>query len=373
MDEDKEKKVKIVQFENSDYPTYFQLGYSGKKMVERTIKFLNPLLQKEKITLEDIKNYHRVIIYNLLKNFSRRHGTSYLVYIHNIFKQIMDDKNKVLFENDIKRLRKEYRRIRKKKDYLTPEEVINYLKQSQKQPKDLIIKFGISFQSLLGIRYSSLKYSSFEFTIGDLYQIINQRNRFWIQMFGGAYEKIKEIILQTMDQKEMRIFQNSKLVQGDKFVFYWKGNRYEKFSTNEYLLNLAEKIRRVRIKQIFYLTKRFAERDIGIKEERTKRLILLYKRWFLPYYFPYSSYTYWKSLREIFHKEISYHDLRRTFATELYEKGLDLFTIKNAMRHMDIKTTQLYIQDKETSKKIDEIFSPLFKSLANRGDKNENK
>ena len=36
------------------------------------------------------------------------------------------------------------------------------------------------------------------------------------------------------------------------------------------------------------------------------------------------------------------HDLRRTFATRLIDKNVDLVTVKNLMGHASITTTSLY-------------------------------
>ena len=47
------------------------------------------------------------------------------------------------------------------------------------------------------------------------------------------------------------------------------------------------------------------------------------------------------------------HDLRRTFATRLLEKGVDLNTVKTAMGHSNVQTTQRY--DKRDSKRLKKI------------------
>ncbi|WP_443743348.1 tyrosine-type recombinase/integrase [Sutterella sp.] len=41
-------------------------------------------------------------------------------------------------------------------------------------------------------------------------------------------------------------------------------------------------------------------------------------------------------------KEVTTHDLRRTFATRLLDKGVDIATVKNLMGHSNIATTTLY-------------------------------
>lgn len=51
------------------------------------------------------------------------------------------------------------------------------------------------------------------------------------------------------------------------------------------------------------------------------------------------------------------HDLRRTFATRLLDKGVDLITVKTAMGHSNVQTTQRY--DKRDSKRLKKIASLL--------------
>ena len=41
-------------------------------------------------------------------------------------------------------------------------------------------------------------------------------------------------------------------------------------------------------------------------------------------------------------KTVTTHDLRRTFATRLLEKNVDITTVKNLMGHCSITTTTLY-------------------------------
>ncbi|MFR1630423.1 MAG: tyrosine-type recombinase/integrase, partial [Sutterella wadsworthensis] len=41
-------------------------------------------------------------------------------------------------------------------------------------------------------------------------------------------------------------------------------------------------------------------------------------------------------------KTVTTHDLRRTFATRLLEKNVDITTVKNLMGHSSITTTTLY-------------------------------
>ena len=56
-------------------------------------------------------------------------------------------------------------------------------------------------------------------------------------------------------------------------------------------------------------------------------------------------------------KEVCVHTLRHTFATHLFEDGLDIITLKNLLGHEQIKTTMeyLHIAQLETIK----AFSPL--------------
>ena len=45
------------------------------------------------------------------------------------------------------------------------------------------------------------------------------------------------------------------------------------------------------------------------------------------------------------------HDLRRSFATNLIETGVDLFTVQNLMRHTSMETTRRYDMRGEETKK----------------------
>lgn len=51
----------------------------------------------------------------------------------------------------------------------------------------------------------------------------------------------------------------------------------------------------------------------------------------------------WGNLSGIGH--LSPHDMRRTFATNLAEKGISLEKLQRILGHQDIKTTQKYIKD----------------------------
>ena len=43
-------------------------------------------------------------------------------------------------------------------------------------------------------------------------------------------------------------------------------------------------------------------------------------------------------------KRITPHSFRRSFATNLYRKGVKLIEIRDAMGHKSVKTTELYIK-----------------------------
>ena len=49
-----------------------------------------------------------------------------------------------------------------------------------------------------------------------------------------------------------------------------------------------------------------------------------------------------RRMEEANHESATAHDLRRTFATRLLEKNVDITTVKNLMGHSSITTTTLY-------------------------------
>lgn len=46
-------------------------------------------------------------------------------------------------------------------------------------------------------------------------------------------------------------------------------------------------------------------------------------------------------------KRISAHSLRRSLATSLHNKGVDISGIKAVLGHTNISTTQIYVRDEE--------------------------
>jgi len=66
---------------------------------------------------------------------------------------------------------------------------------------------------------------------------------------------------------------------------------------------------------------------------------------------PLSTMSVWKIMRRrATQSGVSHftpHDLRRTFATRMLDVGADLDTIKEAMGHSSVQTTQRYVQNKE--------------------------
>ncbi len=56
-------------------------------------------------------------------------------------------------------------------------------------------------------------------------------------------------------------------------------------------------------------------------------------------------------------KEVSVHTLRHTYATHLFEDGLDILTIKDLLGHQSIDTTMIYLHVAQSGKT--KAFSPL--------------
>ena len=334
----------LIQFNITDYPNFMR--YKQIKNLRTAIGIINKALRINKIKRGDIENFDRKKIFKM-SEFIAMESASYLKFLRVLLRDIIPRDQSRTFEEDIIYLQRKYQRI-KKKQRLTPKELVDFIKYKSQSLQNLIIRFGILLQGIYGVRYVSLSYATFPFTAKDIMEIKLRNERifdrnFAINYFPNFYEKIKEIAMVNLQNYEINTIESSNLINGNKVRFYWKGSRFEEFPLNDIIKNEAEKVRKLRILQIFYETKRIFNKDNGLEEPKTIKYIKNYRKWLLPFYFPYSHMHYIRYLRKIFNKRVSYHDIRRAFATLLHEKGFDIVEIKEALRHKDIKTTQLYI------------------------------
>ena len=354
-----EEEIKIVQYDIIDYPTFHRL--IDKNKVKLALRYFNLGLKKYKVTMEDIRNYSRVKMWNVFK-YVALHSASYLNAVRYLLESQVNPHKIPMMIRDIRDVMKKYRKV-KRREGLTPTELIEYLRNPK--ANNPIINFGIHAQGIYGIRFVSLKWATFDVIEHDFYNLPKQNKKFdrffAVSLLPNFYEEAKKVALQFFSERELQIIKSSRMIIADKVQFYWKGQRYEEFNLHPLIKQVAEHTKQVRIQSIYNILKPIFDRDSRLEEEKSIRTIKLYRRWILPFYFSYSEMQYRNYLRKIFGKYVSYHDIRRAFATLLHTQGFDIVEIKEALRHRDVKTTQLYIneQREKLTKKLNSTLSKI--------------
>ena len=61
-------------------------------------------------------------------------------------------------------------------------------------------------------------------------------------------------------------------------------------------------------------------------------------------------------------KNITPHKLRATYGTQLYNKTGDIYFVSKAMKHANVQTTEIYIEDNErdVNNRVADIMNKLF-------------